>query len=60
MVMVLAGDEGNVVAMTNETTICLLMAAASLSEVATVRETAEIWPPKVPVATGVLGKSCVD
>ncbi len=54
------GDEVKAVAMTNETTICLLATALSLSEAATVTETAETWRPRAPDATAVLAMSCVD
>lgn len=58
--MVLAGDEVKAVAMTNETTICLLLTEASLSETATVAETAETWRPRAPESTAVLARSWVD
>jgi len=60
MVMVLAGDEVKAVAMTNETTICLFATALSLSEAATVTETAETWRPRAPDDTAALSMSCVD
>jgi len=60
MVMVLAGDEVKAVAMTNETTICLFATALSLSEAATVTETAETWRPRAPDDTAALAMSCVD